>query len=232
MVGGVRLALLDNTINASYIFAKLLRRAGYAADFIQQPNMPFNHQPVWEDIDAVAPAEDVFARNHGDGYWRELEERHRWHRPDWVRRPRAHLRDLALVPGVTSALARVMPLPLVPIALALTRPSLPILSSLGSYDYILVAGPSAGSAYLAKRPYAVITMGWDVFTLPFWTDSPSPVRRARAHLQRAALRSSRGILSLPSMDLEFLRRLGLEDRSRAFPIPVDVDGYEIGRAHV
>lgn len=220
-----RIALLDNTINGAYIFGKLLRREGYEADFIQQPNLPFNQQPVWEDIDHVEDAAQVFERFPRDSYWRALERRAGWKRPEWVKRPSPSLRDIGVFAGLPRRLLAGMPAALVPVGFALAAPTAPILAALRDYDFVLVAGPSAGSAYLARRPYAVITMGWDIFTLPFWTESPSPIRRARSRLQRAALGSAVHILGLPSMDLEFARRLGLEDNLRPFPIAVDVDGY-------
>lgn len=223
--GSSRIALLDNTINTSYVFAKLLRRAGYEADFIQQPDMPFNHQPVWEDVDVAEPAGTVLARVPSDRHWRELERRLGWARPAWVIRPRWRATDVAMLPGVIARLAAAVPPYLIPPALALSARTVPLVRTLREYDLVLVVGPSAATAYLSRPPYAVITMGWDIFTLPFMTGSRNPIRRARAHLQRRALATSQAILSLPSMDLDAIRQLGLVDRMRPFPVPVDVDGY-------
>ena len=220
-----RIALLDNTTNASYIFAKILRRSGYDADFIQQRGMPFNHQPSWEDVDVALPAGEAYAHLSDDTYWEDFERRLGWARPPWVIRPRATVGALARLPEVSARLARAMPAPLLPLGLGLLASSLPIVARLRDYDVVLALGPSAGIAYAAGRPYAVITMGWDIFSLPFMTTSRNPLRRARGHLQRRALADSLQILGMPSMDLEFLERLGLGHHLRPFPVPVDVDGY-------
>ncbi|MBM4419995.1 MAG: glycosyltransferase [Chloroflexi bacterium] len=224
--GHRRIALLDNTTNASYVFAKMLRRRGYDADFIQQPNLPFNQQPVWEDADLARPVADVYDRTPRDAYWRALEKEVGWHKPEWVRRPGVSVRAVCVGIRLPAALARVMPLGVMPFGLPVIVPEVPIIAAASEYDVLVALGPSAGSAYLAGPPYGVITMGWDVFTLPFMTTSRNPVQRARGFLQRAALKRSLAILGMPSMDLGFLRALDLADHLRPFPVPVDVESYD------
>jgi glycosyltransferase involved in cell wall biosynthesis len=228
----VRVAVLDNTCNTAYVTTKLLRRIGWSADFIEEPDMPFNHQAVWEDVDFALPAHEVAFKPRGDRYWREVERDLGWTPPEWMRRPRwdtlADLPGAALLPV---RLARAMPAALTPFGAAALAGSMPLVRSLREYAFALVLGPSAAVGYLSGRPYAVITMGWEVATLPFLTGARNPVHRARAWLQRAALGSARSILGMPSTDLPFLRRLGLEPLLQPFPVPVDVDDYErIGAA--
>jgi glycosyltransferase involved in cell wall biosynthesis len=123
-------------------------------------------------------------------------------------------------------LASAVPAPLVPVAAAALARSAPIVRALSEYDFVLVLGPSAAEGYLSGRPYAVITMGWEIATLPFLTTARDPVHRARAWLQRTALAASQRILGMPSTDLPFLQRLGLEHLLQPFPVPVDVTDYE------
>lgn len=221
------IAILDNTCNTAYVTTKLLRAQGHAADFIEQPDMPYNHQPVWEDVDFALPAAEVAFAPRGDRFWRRIERDLGWVPPSWLRRPRWDWRsDPAVALRLPGRLASAMPAALVPIgALVLAREA-PIIRALERYDYVLVLGPSAASAYLSRRPYSVITMGWEVATLPFLTGSRNPVHRARAWLQRTALARSERILGMPSTDLPFLQRLGLGHLLQPFPVPVDVDDYD------
>lgn len=219
--------MLDNTCNTAYVTAKLLRRIGYSADFIEQPDMPFNHQPVWEDVDFSLPAGEVAFRPRGDAYWRRVERDLGWEPPSWLRRPRWQARlDVPAALGLPARLCGAMPLPLTPFGAVAMARSTPIVRALRDYDFVLVLGPSAAAGYLSRRPYAVITMGWEVSTLPFMTTSRHPVHRARAWVQRAAFAASERILGMPSTDLPFLRRLGLEHLLQPFPVPVDVEDYQ------
>lgn len=227
MSASSRVAILDNTCNTAYVTARMLRRIGVSADFIEQPNMPYNHQPVWEDADLSLPASEIAFAPKGDAYWRRVEADLGWQPPPWVKRPRwAWGADLPRAIDMTRRLTSAVPALLVPVAAAALAPSAPIVRTLSEYDYALVLGPSAAEGYLSGRPYAVITMGWEVATLPFLTTARNPVHRARAWLQRTALGATERILGMPSTDLPFLQRLGLEHLLQPFPVPVDVTDYE------
>src|SRR5438132_9654856 len=73
VMGRRRVALLDNTVNASYVTAKILRRMSVEADLIQSRGAPFNHQPFWEDMDLVETTEDGTTPRRS-GYWDAQEE--------------------------------------------------------------------------------------------------------------------------------------------------------------
>jgi len=221
------LGLLDNTVNIAYVFGKVLRRTGVRAALIEGAAAPFNQRPMWEDLDLAAPTAEVVARSPSDEYWRRQERRLGWIAPLWIVRPRRRpFADTALLARLLPRLAHAMPAALVPFGVAIAAQSAPVIRATAAQRFVLVQGPSAGLAYLAGRPYAVMTTGWDIRTLPFMTGARNPVHRARAHLQRAALAHARRVLAtLPAHDLQYIERLGLGGNTTIFPVPVDVDGY-------
>jgi len=221
-VGSV--ALLDNTVNISYVTAKLLRRAGVDVAFVQQGGAPFNQQPVWEDEDIVETTENGSPAPRS-GYWERRETKLGWQRPDWVVRPSLGVGALAAFPAAARRVARAVPVPLVPFGLAIAAKELAVVAAASRRDFIVALGPAAAQAYLTGRRYAVVVTGWDVRELPFLTGARSPLLRARAWLQRAALAHAETLLVQPASDLPHLRRLGLADRARPFNIPVDLEGY-------
>lgn len=226
-VSGGRVAFFDNTVNTAYIAVKMLRRAGYAVDLIQPRRVPFNQQPFWEDVDVAVPF-NVDLDGRDANYWEALSASTGWSPPAWLRRPPAPgPADAIEVARSTATAARATPTVLVPVAVPVVATIAPIVRALRRYDLVIVQGPSAVAAFLAGRPYVVMTAGWDIRTLPFLTGARNPVHRVRAWLQRAALAKAAPLLSLfPAHDAEHIRRLRLERITRAFPGPVDVDDYE------
>lgn len=220
------IGLADNTCNNAYVTVKLLRRAGYDAHLVEEPGMPFNQQPVWEDTEIVEPAAEVARRPRGGAYWRRIEREAGWRKPDWVHRPRLDpLRDLPTAAKVARGAIGAVPKALAPFALAATLPSTPVVRALSRFDVLLPLGSAATPAYLSGRPYSVITMGWDVNTLPFMTEAGDPVHRARAWLQRRSLAAATHLLGMPAVDAPHLERIGLAHLLQPFPDPCDVDGY-------
>lgn len=220
------IALVDNTCNNAYVTAKLLRRHGYDAHLVEEPGMPFNQQPVWEDADIVEPASEVAMRPRDAAYWRRKEVEVGWTKPEWVHRPDLRpLEELRQAPAIARGVAAAVPPWLLPFGLAAALPTSPVVRTLVRFDVLLPLGSAATSAYLSGRPYSVITMGWDINTLPFMTDAPSPIHRARGWLQRKALARATHILGMPAVDRPHLDRIGLGDLLLPFPDPCDVDGY-------
>ena len=219
-----RVALLDNTVNISYVTAKILRADGVDAELIQAPGAPFNQQPVWEDMDLVEPTEDGRPPARS-GYWEAREAELGWRKPDWIVRPRPALRVATAWPAMAARLRGTMPAALLPFGLALSAREAPAIAAARERDVVLTLGPAAGQAYLSGRPYAVVLTGWDVRELPFLTGARSPFLRARAWLQRTALIHAEALLVQPAWDLPHLRRLGLAERALPYCIPVDVERY-------
>jgi glycosyltransferase involved in cell wall biosynthesis len=82
-VGVMRILHSGNVANNAYNNAKLLRRAGVAADALCDERHIFS-QPEWED----APLAGTFAQ---DAALEEVAAAAGWHRPDWILSPRAAL---------------------------------------------------------------------------------------------------------------------------------------------
>ena len=225
-VSGPTIGLVDNTCNNAYVTVKLLRRAGHDAHLVEEPTMPFNQQPVWEDADIVGPAAEVAMRPRDDAYWRGVEREVGWRKPDWIQRPRLDpVRDLPTAMRIARTAASAVPVALAPFAIAAMLPATPVVRALSRFDVLLPLGSAAAPAYLSGRPYSVIAMGWDVNTLPFMTEAADPVHRARGWLQRRALGSAMHVLGMPAVDRPHLERIGLAHLLQPFPHLCDVDGY-------
>lgn len=217
--------MFDNTVNIGYVLTKLLRRAGLLADLVRSAGAPFNQQPAWEDLDLERPSGEA-EHSTGASYWRAIEEEHGWAQPEWMRTPVRRIGDVSVATGNVGLLHRAMPTTLLPFGALVAGQAAPAARCLASYDAVVVQGPSAAAAYLAGRPYVVLTTGWDVRVLPFMTSARNPIHRARAWLQRAALRNAARILmTLPAHDLQYIERLGLTANAEIAPAPADVDGH-------
>lgn len=218
-----RIAFCGNTVNTGYVCVRMLRRWGREVDLVADgESVPFNQRPFWEDADIAL--DPVVARSMRSRDWRKLEREAGWAPPEWIVQP-----ALSTVPGA-GTLSRAISgaagtrgfVPFTTaVALAFSRQA----GQLSRYEAACVLGPEAIAGWLSGRPFMVMTMGWDVRVLPFMSEDTHPLRRARARLQRRALAAARELLVLPSHDTPYLERLGLTERVRPFPIPVDVDAY-------
>lgn len=227
----MRIGLVGGMANGMYCLARLLRKQGYDAYYVEdeQDTFPMS-QPLWEEVPLMLDWSRFGPEPLDPQEWAELAEGTGWRAPDWVVRPegspgRVERVARGLRRSGRDSRARLVELrALEPMAEKLRSEAL--VAELATYDRLVACGMRVVEALFSARPYVFWPHGGDVHLVPFRTDTPLDCAFSRV-LREAVARADVAGTHDPTIAAR------LEELGRSGPIPylpfvVDMDVYAPG----
>lgn len=213
--------------NNMYCLAKVLRKQGYEAYYVQDlaDNYPMS-QPLWEDVELKLDYSRLTENVPNAAEWREIAVRYGWKRPEWVVDPWPSPQSMQRK-AVRAYRMATMPVRSPQFyyrtARAVLRQQREVIQHLATYDWLIVCGTVVVSAYFSGTPYLYWPYGGDVGITPF--EKATPYERWNAMVLRRAIREATIKGTHDPNFFDRLREVGVTGPIPYLPFIVDTGRY-------